>query len=85
MDEIDPTNQHSDVPESTGTKADKFFWWGFRYLPRGLLADSKLAAWTMDQLFIDCAWCLFSRGAFLGLLTGVILGVGATTIAFYLF
>lgn len=58
-----------ELPDSSGTLIDRFFWWGWRnVLPQWMHGDRALATAVMDQVWIDCPWCLFMRGVFLGAL-----------------
>lgn len=60
---------NEELPESSGHWIDRFFWWGWRNIwPRFLQGDEPLAKWVMDRIWIDCPWCLFMRGVFLGAL-----------------
>jgi len=60
---------NEELPESSGTLIDRFFWWGWRnFLPQWMQGDEWLAKKVMDQIWIDCPWCLFMRGVFLGAL-----------------
>lgn len=84
MDERNPTKNESDVPESSGSALDRFFWALYPLLPSWLLPSSKFANWISDLLFIDCPYCLGMRFGFLGLILGGLLGVGLTAVGFWL-
>lgn len=53
---------------------DKFFEWGTDLLPSWMRDDSKFASWIVNLLWVDCAYCLGMRFAFVGTLLGGTLG-----------
>lgn len=58
---------NEELPDSSGTWIDRVFWWGWRnVLPRWLQGDEPFAKRVMDQIWIDCPWCLFMRGVTIG-------------------
>lgn len=80
-----PSDYENDLPESSGSKVDQFFWWGYKFLPKWLLPGSDFAESVMDIVFINCPWCIFMRGAFLGLIAGWLAGIIATGFLVWLF
>lgn len=65
-----------DIPDSAGTWIDRLFWWLTRhFLPVWLDPTSRLAHWWMDQIWIDCPWCLHTRGIVLGFIAGTACGI----------
>lgn len=74
--EAEAAEGKDDLPESSGTWIDRFFWWGWRwFLPSWMHGDAPVAKWVIDQVWIECAWCLFMRGVFLGGCAGVATGI----------
>lgn len=70
-----PLDYTDDLPESAGGVVDKAFWTLTRCcLPSFLDPTSKFSTWVMDWIYIECAWCLFTRGVFLGGLAGIATG-----------
>lgn len=59
---------NEELPDSSGTPIDRLFWWGWRHvLPQWLQGDEPLATRVMEEIWIDCPWCLFMRGVTIGL------------------
>lgn len=71
-----PLDYTDDLPESAGGRLDQFFWWATRnLLPSWLDPTSRTSEIVLDHVYIDCAWCLFCRGVFLGAVAGVATGL----------
>lgn len=58
---------NEELPDSSGTPIDRLFWWGWRHvLPQWLQGDEPFATRVMNEIWIDCPWCLFMRGVTVG-------------------